>query len=40
MEVGQNGGWDGFVAVIGFIDVIGPKHGDPMLNDFVGLYKA
>ena len=37
MEVGNNVKWDGLIAVIVFITVIGTPHGDPLLDGFVGL---
>ena len=38
--MGRNEGWDRFIAVIFFVDVIVKLHGDPLLADFVGLQQA
>ena len=39
-EVQRNGGWYGFVAVIGFIAVIGTPYGDPLLSGFEVFQRA
>ena len=39
-EVGRNVAWDGFVAVIVLVDVIGTPRGDPLLAGFVGLQRT
>ena len=38
--MGQNGGWDGSVAVILFVSVIGTPHSDPKIVGFVGFQWA
>ena len=39
-EVGHNGGWDGLVSGIVFLDFIGAPHGDTLLAGFVRLQRA
>ena len=39
-ELGRNGCWDGFVAVIGFVVVIITPHSDPLITCFVRLQQA
>ena len=39
-EVGHNGGWYGFLAIVVFVAVTGKPHGNPLLTGFVELQRA